>query len=307
MRITAIALLMTMALSFLEARSQEPADTVAAYKNVTDVLVTRSGDTTKVTANVIGKDGEKLPFEYEVSVVENDTVGEIELADNWGINVPFYKSEPKKRPIFLEREVVVFEDAFWGWRFNYHDKGQVKNCYEIGIRQLIGVSWSKGDLRPSPFTNYTSFSIGLGFSHQRYNAQDDFAYNKVGDKISLVPIGGLQRVKSSHMYVWSLNVPVQYKHKFTKNLHFSIGGIANLNFYANAKTEILEDKIKHKVKFKGLQQNLFTADAYASFGFDVFSVYVSWSPMNLFSRQYGPELRAWSVGVNLFSFWNLND
>ena len=303
MRITAIALLMTLTLSFLEARAQEPADTVTELKNVTDVLVTRSGDTTRVTANVIGKDGEKLPFEYEVSVVENDTVGEIELADEWGINLPFYVSEPKGKSNKVKRHIIGFEHPFWGWRFNYHDKGHVKNCYEIGFKQLIGMAWSKGDLQPSPYTSYPStFSIGLGFSYQRYHAQDGFAYCKEGDRIALAPIGDGLRVKASHMDVWSLNVPVLYKQRFARNLHFCIGGIANLNFYAKADTEILEGSVKHKVKYKGLQQNLFTADAYASLGFDFISVYVTWSPMNLFERRYGPELKAWSIGVALFSF-----
>lgn len=296
MRITAIALFMTMALSFLEARSQEPADTVAAYKNVTDVLVTRSGDTTRVTANVIGKDGEKFPFEYEVNVVENDTVGEIEFADAWGINLPFYTSEQNENSQKVSRNIVGFEHGFWGWRFNYHDKGEVKNSYEVGFKQLIGIAWSKGKIHSS------TFSIGLGFSRQRYHAQDGFAYYKEGDKISLMPIFSGQQVKSSHMDVWSINVPVIYKQSFAHNLHFCIGGIMNLNSYASAQTEIREGKLKQKVKLKGLQQNLFTADAYASLGFDFISVYVAWSPMNLFKRCYGPELRAWSIGVDLFSF-----
>ena len=303
MRITAIALFMTLALSLIEARAQEPADTVAAYRNVTDVLVTRSGDTTRVTANVIGKEGEKIPFEYEVSVVENDTVGEIELADDWGVTVPFYTTDPKGKPSKVKRHIIGFEHPFWGWRFNYHDKGHVKNSYEIGFKQLIGIAWSKGKLQPSTFTSYPStFSIGLGVTYQPYNAQDGFAYYKEGDRIGLAPIGEGQRVKSSHMDVWSLNVPVMYRQRFARNLHFCIGGIANLNFYAKAETQIQEGSVKHKEKYKGLQQNLFTADAYASLGFDFISVYVSWSPMNLFERRYGPELRAWSIGVALFPF-----
>lgn len=104
------------------------------------------------------------------------------------------------------------------------------------------------------------------------------------------------------MDVWSFNVPVLYKQRFARNLHFCIGGIMNLNSYASAQTEINEGKAKQKIKLKGLQQNLFTADAYFSFGFDVVSVYVTWSPMNVFKSIYGPELRSWSIGVDLFSF-----
>lgn len=296
MRISAIALLMALMLTLGEAKSQEPADTVAAFKNVTDVLVTRSGDTTRVTANVTGNDGEKIPFEYEVSVVENDTVGEIELADEWGLSLPFYTSEQKGNSGKVKRSIVGFEHVFGGWRFNYHDKGHVKNCYEVGCKELIGMAWSRGSKKNS------TFSIGMGFSVQRYLAQDGFAYCKEGDRIALAPIGDGQKVKSSSMNVWALNVPMLYKQRFARNMYFCIGAIANLNFDANAQTEILEGKMKQKVKFKGLQQNLFTADVFASLGFDVIGVYVAWSPMNLFKKAYGPELRAWSIGVDLFYF-----
>lgn len=108
--------------------------------------------------------------------------------------------------------------------------------------------------------------LWLGFTRQRYLAQDGFAYSKVGDKIVLNPISNGQRVKSSHIDVWSFNVPVLYKQRFARNLHFCIGGIMNLNSYASAQTEINEGKAKRKIKLKGLQQNLFTADAYFSLG-----------------------------------------
>lgn len=296
MRISAIALLMTLALPFLGTMAQEPADTVTVLKNVTDVLVTRSGGTTMVKANVIGNDGNKIPFEYEVSVTENDTVGEIELPDAWGINLPFYTSTQFDNPNKVKRNVVGFEHGFWGWRFNYHDKGYVKNCYELGFKQLIGVAWSRGRVHPS------SFSIGLGFSLQRYLAQDGYVYSKEGDRLVLRPVFDGRRVKSSHMDVWSFNVPMIYKQRFGRNLHFCVGGIMNLNCYASAQNEITEGNIKQKIKLKGLQQSLFTADAYVSLGFDVISVYAMWSPMNMFKRNFGPELKAWSIGVDLFSF-----
>lgn len=303
MRISSIALLITLTLPFLRATAQETTDTVAALDKVRGVLVTRTGDTTRIFADVIGPDGEKIPFEYEVSVVEKDSVGEIGFPDVWGINLPFYTSDKERRPKKVERDIVGLEHGFWGWRFNYHDKGHVKNSYEIGFKQLIGIAWSRGKLHSSTFrSNPSTFSIGLGFTRQRYLAQDGFAYSKVGDKIVLNPISNGQRVKSSHMDVWSFNVPVLYKQRFARNLHFCIGGIMNLNSYASAQTEINEGKAKQKIKLKGLQQNLFTADAYFSLGFDVISVYVTWSPMNVFKSIYGPELRSWSIGVDLFSF-----
>ena len=284
-------------LSTGSAYGQETADTVADLRNATDILVVKEGNVTKVTANAAGYDGEIIPFEYEVDVMENDTVAEIEFDETWGLNLPYYSSNKNKRSNKIKRSVVGFEHLFWGWRFNYHDKDHVKNCFEVGIKQLIGVSWSKGR------RNSSTFSIGLGFSFHRYLAQDGFAYEKTGDKITLSPVPAKTDVKTSRMDVWSLNIPILYKQGFAKHFNFSAGGIMNLNSYAKAMTEITDGKIKQKLKYKGLQQNLFTADLFVTLSYNEgIGIYFLWSPMNMFNKSYGPELKGWSIGIDLCSF-----
>ncbi len=54
-----------------------------------------------------------------------------------------------------------------------------------------------------------------------------------------------------------------------------------------------------KERIKGLQQRLFTAELFASIGIGGFAVYGSWQPVSLFRAPYGPELKGWSIGINL--------
>ncbi len=107
--------------------SQEGADTIAVLENATDIIVTRLDGMTKVEATIIDEEGVKNPFVYEVNVENNDSVGEIELKDNWILNPPFIRrnTEILNKPNSVRRDVVFFEHLYAGWRFYYHDNSKV--------------------------------------------------------------------------------------------------------------------------------------------------------------------------------------
>lgn len=277
--------------------AQEPIDTVVSLKDASEILVTRTGSVTKVYAVAKDEEGGNYPFTYEVRVDDDKTVDEIEIDDTWGLNLPYYTLNGKSsKGSKIRREVIGLEHTYFGWRFNYHDKSHVKNCYEFGCKQFIGIGWSKGRRIKS------TFSIGLGWSFMRFLAQDGYVYGKIGDQLVLSPLTDNLRVKSSILDVQTFCIPVFYKQGITKNSNFSIGGILNLNTYASAETVTYNYDYKLKTKYKGLQQNLLTADIFASISIEGIGVYFSWSPMNLFKKCYGPELKGWSIGIDLFSF-----
>ena len=79
-----------------------------------------------------------------------------------------------------ERNVTACRHIYWGWRFNYDDKRSVKNCFEVGIRDIVGVTWQRRG---------AEFEIGLGMGFKRFLADDGFSYSKKGDAIRLLPVG----------------------------------------------------------------------------------------------------------------------
>lgn len=277
--------------------AQEKADTVKVIENAEKVVVTRNGNSTTVET-IYMKDSTLMGnYRYEVNVTGRQTEAVDSFPDDWGMDLPFMHSSSAgkntanagKRSKRVRRYVTGFRHLYWGWRFNYGDKGSVKNCFEIGIRDVVGVAWRRGG---------SELEIGLGFGMRRLLADDGFVYGKNGDGVFLYPLSDGLVSKMSRLDVWSFQVPVLYNQKIGGCAKFSVGGILHLNTYAKAVTKTRDGDARIKTVGKGLHQNLLTPDIMAAFYLSGVGLYATWSPVELFKKEYGPAVKAWSIGVD---------
>lgn len=278
------------ACSLMNAAAQTPEvpDTVKIIENAGKVMVSRMGDTTTIEVEK-GSDLGREVFSYKVTVEEDtDSVSDID----WELELPFGIGKDRNSGCSkLRTSVILFDLLYVGQRFNYFDKGNVKNSVEGGVRNIVGVKWSRGSYKPS-------FSIGLGASWQYYEAQDGFAYAKDGSNLVLVPVAEGYDIKSSLLTTYSLQVPLIYTQPIGRNVKLIIGAVGYFNSYAQAQTVVSVGKDKYKTQYRNLQQRLFTAECTCGLGVrDILGVYVSWSPMTLFQAPYGPQLKSWSIGT----------
>ncbi len=280
-------------------RAEETPDTITVLDRVENVTVKRTGNLTELKA-IISDGAEDEVFTYRIEVKGEKGTRDDEYPDGWGIDVAFLKfpridDNPESINVddnSLRRSVLFCQGVFGGWRFNYNDKAHVKNCYELGFRNLLGLSWSRGKYCPS-------FSIGLGLKFARYLSQDGYFFGKQKDRLVSLPAGNVE-VRHSTLDVFTWMVPLTMTQRIGRECAFSIGGVVGFNSYAKAMVETRDGDTRHKISYKGLQQNLINAEVFASFGWDMIGVYASWAPMKLFDAQYGPELKGWSLGVTLF-------
>ena len=270
----------------------EPSDTVKIIEGAERLTVSRTGDTTLIEVenpSYFGKDR----FYYSVKVEEQNDYSDLPFIDfeiPFGIGKDSRGTSPRKR---LQTSYFVMGNVYVGQRFNYYDKGNVKNSFEIGVRNLIGIRWSHGDYTPS-------FSIGLGYGAQRYSARKGFRYVKEGSRLMLVPAGDGVEISSTDLQVFNFQVPLLFTIPIGKDVEFVAGAVGCFNTYARASSELKIDSSKYKTTYKGLQQRLFTAELTASLGVcDILGVYASWSPMSLFQSSYGPQLKSWSIGATI--------
>ena len=278
------------------AAQSEPADTVKMIEHPDRVVVTRLGNTTSVEAATADSLGMSV-FNYDVNV--DNRSGE-DAGDSWDIDFPFFKIGDngveeccrRRSPGKLTRSMIGVGHLYIGQRFNYHDKGNVRNMYELGIRNLIGVKWSRGGYLPD-------FSIGLGVSLQRYSSQIGWVYGKEGSRLVMTPLDPGANSASSHLYVTTFQIPVMLTQPIGRRVQFMLGGVACFNSYAKATTTVEVGNVEYKSEYKGLQQRLLTADVVCALGIESIGVYASWSPVALFKSPYGPELKAWSIGVTI--------
>lgn len=273
--------------------AQETTDTVKVIENATNITVVTKDGKTVLSADYPGdKINQTFHYNYEVNVANNsDSIKSAEeFPDNWGMELPFLKdSQPTGNRV--RAYFTGARRAYWGWRFNYGGKGNVKNGWEVSIPDFIAVAWKRRG---------AEFEIGAGFGESRYSSMDGFAYEKVGDRLILSPIEEGMRKKESSLAIASFHVPVLYNQHIGKDFMFSLGAIMNFNTYAKATTKVISsDNHSHTTTCKGLQQNLFTVDAYASVDICGIGLFAKWSPMKLFNQKFGPELKGFTVGLQI--------
>ncbi len=287
-------LLLTLTLLFpslyILAQTPEAPDTVKIIEKADKVLISRTDDTTQVDVTTNKEFGKDL-FTYNITVNEADDSYDV---DNIEFELPFgIGKEKKKKHSNLQTYIFGIGNIYIGQRFNYYDKGKVKNSLEAGFRDLIGMRWSRG-------ANTPSFSIGLGIGFQRYHAQDGFMFSRIGSNLVVVPVEEGYQVKSTSLYVMNFQVPLLFTLPIGRDVKFTAGGIGVFNTHAYAQTEITNGTSKIKTTYKGLQQRLFTAEVMCSLGVcDILGIYASWSPMTLFKSPYGPQLKSWSIGATV--------
>lgn len=291
-RILTIAIALTTGISVSHA--QEVADTVKVIENASSVLVVAKDGKTSLDAEFPGKhNNETLHYQYEVNITnETDTLRIAEFSDNWGMDLPFVKDKPMNvKDNKVRRYFAAVRRAYWGWRFNYEGKGKVKNGWELSIPDFIAVAWKRRG---------SEFEIGAGFGMSRYSSMDGYFYEKTGDRLILSPIPEGVKKKESSLEISYFQVPVLYNQYISKDFMFSLGAIMNLNTYAKATTRLITSDSQYQTTtYKGLQQNLFAVDAYASVDFWGIGLFAKWSPMKLFNQKFGPELKGFTLGLQI--------
>ncbi len=267
----------------------EAPDTLNVIDGADRITVSRKGDTTTIKVEKPSPFGTDV-VSYDVKVNKDD-----DSEPNIDFELPFGIGKKEDVDKFSAKRLRTYffllGNVYLGQRFNYSDKGNVKNSIEGGWRDVIGMGWSLGKTGPS-------FSIGAGFGFQRYQARDGFVYAKDGSNLVIVPAAEGCTVKSTELNVFNIQVPLIFSVPLGSEVKFSAGAVGCFNTYARAHTEIQKGNSKYKTTYKGLQQRLFTAELSCTLGlFDIIGVYASWSPMTLFQSPYGPQLKSWSIGA----------
>ncbi len=278
--------------------SQNPQDTIKVIPEANEVIITKNGAKTKLIVNMDDSLLQRKYYYYEIEVLEKQKEQDIELSESWDVNLPFLRIGKKCDTITrrnkIRRHFTGFNNLYWGWRFNYGDNSRVKDCFELGMRQIFGISWNHGKYTPT-------FSVGIGTGMIRLLAQDGFKYAMEGDNMMLLPLEEGERMDKSRLDIWRFQFPVSLTLPLGRSGSFSVGACVNLNSYAKASTKLKHNEGMSNRKYKGIQQNLFNGELYATISVKGIGFYASWSPFDLFSDSYGPHIKGWSVGINLLN------
>ncbi len=281
-------------ISLLTASAQtEAPDTIKVIENVRQIKVTTSKDNTIITAVTPNDDGTYSEYQYDVTVEQEDkTIGKSDRS-HFGFPFRFETDASCGRSNKVLRSVTGLKGLYWGWNFNYHDKGDIKNCFEVGIMELVGISWQRSRRGPA-------FDIGLGFGMRRYLTGNGAIFARDGQTLSFIPSAEHEGIKltRSRMDIWTFHLPLTYTQPLGRHFNFAAGAIVNFNTYAKAWNRWESGETKVSETIKGFEQRLLTADIFASINLrDALGFYARWSPVPVFCSDKGPSVRSWSIGA----------
>ena len=209
----------------------------------------------------------------------------------WGMEYPFVgtvENKGEESCCYL----TGIKDIYWGWNFNYGKKGNIKNCFEVGVANVVGIGIA-------PFKKGPSFNIGLGFGMRRYLARDGYRFDRE-DNILTIPYGHRLDVTKSRLDSWTFHVPVMITQDIYKKLAVSVGAWLNFNTYVKGETQYFKNDVRYTEYYKGFNQRFFTVDIVAVVGLkNGIGFYGRVSPMSLFNNGYGPKFKSASMGVML--------
>lgn len=282
----------------LASAQTTPVDTVKVISTAQSVTVTRQDNKTIVTALIPADDaGSIQKYTYEVSVDNNNDISNFD-ADEFRLKLPFTKTdksepiEPKSKSKKTRRYVTGLKYGYWGWNFNYHNKTGIKNAFEVGVADIIGIDWCT--------SRKTTLGVGIGFGYSRVTSNDYMLFAKDGDALTLTVAPENAKVDFARWDTWHIHVPLMYSQKLTGDFGFALATIINFNTYATATNRYTIDRTRYTETIKGLNQRLLTVDVMASVGLiNYIGFYAKWSPMTSMQSQYGPSFRNFSIGVNV--------
>lgn len=273
--------LATSLLLSLTSVAQRP-NVEKVVEGVDNLVITSKNNTMTVISDANGNDNVMI---YQVTTGDSNS-------PSWQFDCPFVDQKPSGNAS-CSKYVTAIKDLYWGWDFNYDKKNGVRNCFEVGVGQVIGLSCS-------PIKNGPDFSIGLGFGMRRLLVKDGYRFDLIDNNLILSPVPANEKVDLSRVDSWTFHVPVMITQKIVKRLSIGVGAWLNFNTYMKGVTQIVEDDVRYKTYYKGFNQRFFTVDLVGVIGIkDGIGVYGRWCPMTMFTDGRGPEFKTASLGVML--------
>ncbi len=274
------------------AQQKENNDTIISVTNAKNIVITESKSGLKVAINGTDTDS-TYTSTYEEKYADGTVIKSRQIFSS-----PWNRKTTGRTEMKFGGLMLGFVNA----PGMPHDIDiEMSKSYEIGILNLIGVEFKDKSLQ-------NSLSVGFGLNWKNYRTTKDtrFAprYNE-GLKIVDYPEGC--KAKFSRIKIFSVTLPVIYKHTFTKNKHgnskfaVSAGAILNYNTHGSMASSWLNDEgneVKESTNY--ISHKKFTVDVIGMINITTnLGIYAKYCPMTTLKDNAGLDFRTFSTGIIL--------
>lgn len=281
--------------SIAKAETYNTTDTIKHIKRADNVTVVKKDGKTVIRAIVPSDQGAGGEI-YTYTIAEESTnayAGLANINSESLLRLPFTRHNKRENVQFKpSRYITGLKYIYWGWNFNYNSKSGIRNCFETGIADVIGIEWS--------MSHKTTLGLGLGFGMTRATTADKQLFINDGDRLEIIATPTDADVNFARLDIWRFQLPLYWRQRLTHQFGFSLGAIVNFNTYATATNSYTIGRTRYKETIKRLNQRLLTVDLQATVGIvNGIGAYIKWSPMTAMEQIYGPSYRSFSIGVTL--------
>jgi hypothetical protein len=158
------------------------------------------------------------------------------------------------------------------------------------------------------FSKTFSIMSGLGMEWVNYRFSKDVTIREIDDFATQVPIESIfdnfSNMRKSKLAGTYLTVPLMLRINFSRSFFVAAGVSGGFNI--NTHTKIIFDDVsgdKHKYKDYNVHMNPFKYGYVLRAGFDWISLFANYSASPLFSKNEGPQVYPFTVGLSLKTWW----
>ncbi|MDE7386598.1 MAG: hypothetical protein K2N28_05625 [Muribaculaceae bacterium] len=293
-RLFTILFLATVSAATVNAQEIASVDTIKVIENARNITISYTDSATVLTVDSPTTGNSFDRYTYTVSRLNDSKKPErLQSSDDMMFKLSFLnRNEPKTSARKIKRYFTGLRYIYWGWNFNYNYKSGIKNSYEFGCADLIGVDWLT--------SKYTTLGVGLGFGYNRVTTTNKALFCMDGDRLSTIAAPADADVDFARWDTWRIQLPLMFKQRLYKDFAIGVAAIVNFNVYSSATNRYHVEHTRITNMITGIKQRLLTADAMLTIGLsDAIGIYGKWSPFTTMQPSNGPAFRNFSIGVTI--------
>lgn len=260
--------------------AQERTDTVKVIENAAEVnIVKRQGSIKVIVADRAGNQ----EYEYEYADMRSMTP----IDRDWMPSLPFLNQNNRNKKV----KSVFFGNTYTGVSVPTDETPGLAPSIEFGISNLMGISYS-------PTRQGFSINVGIGAGYRILTLSNGKILACDNRILSTVTAPEGSTDLKSRIRSFSIHIPVMLTQQIYRSFGVSAGAIVMMNTYTTATSSYTTGNVTHKEIYKGLHQRFLTVELMAAIGsVGNAGLYVKYSPMEHFYKNYGPKYKTISAGI----------
>ena len=266
-------------------------DTIIDARNVHRLIVTQDS-TTNIKIQGMGEDS---TYRQELALFSDSThrITASELLVN-SMNFDFPLSIKSIRSKSSRSFCIALPTIGWNIPINAPD--HMGNSVGASVDIDWDLAYFKQRLRNRKHS--FDFGLGLNWSNLKLTGKQRFEKTPSGILLSAYPAGSISDY--SRLKTFGPYIPVRYNYEFAKKSSVFLG--VNVRFVTRSSIKTrYTDAAGERVKdfHRGIHTNILCPDIKAGISSHHVGVFVKYSPVSAFQKEWGPQFQTFTVGITI--------